>query len=265
MRELSTKEIQIKLLSILDEVDKFCKDHQITYFLVGGALLGAVREGKLIAWDDDIDLIMPRSDYMHFVSEFKDSSKYRLLESSRIEQYYYPFAKVCDCSTKVIEDIDAFSLKPLDCLGVGIDIFPLDDYPDNGFVAFWKVIRQRALQGLCYKELMHANPKDMSAFKRLILTCYKKLIGLKTKSPRGYINAIESLWSSDSPSSKVIDTWTYEVYSRDWLFPVGSIELEGKMYAAPGNCDMILNTCYGADYMIPRNTQPDGHGHAYEL
>lgn len=51
---------------VLSEIDRICKKHKIQYFISAGTLLGAVREGNFIPWDDDLDVIMLRDDYQKF-------------------------------------------------------------------------------------------------------------------------------------------------------------------------------------------------------
>ena len=57
---------QLKQLSILEEIDKICKRHNIEYWLDGGSLLGAIRHGGFIPWDDDIDIAMSLEDEKRF-------------------------------------------------------------------------------------------------------------------------------------------------------------------------------------------------------
>ena len=60
--------LQLTQLEILKVFDKICKDHGLRYSLYAGTLLGAVRHGGFIPWDDDLDVCMPRYDYDRFIS-----------------------------------------------------------------------------------------------------------------------------------------------------------------------------------------------------
>ncbi|MBR2876891.1 MAG: LicD family protein [Clostridia bacterium] len=57
------KDIEIDILA---EIDRICKENDIKWFLAGGSLLGAIREGKSIAWDDDLDIGFLREDFEKF-------------------------------------------------------------------------------------------------------------------------------------------------------------------------------------------------------
>ena len=60
MREILLDELKDRQIAILDVVDAFCRENNINYWLDSGTLLGAIRHGGYIPWDDDIDLNIPR-------------------------------------------------------------------------------------------------------------------------------------------------------------------------------------------------------------
>ena len=84
-------------MGILDEIDRFCKEQGLVYFLSSGTLIGAVRHKGYIPWDDDIDIYMPRKDYEVFLTTFHDrTGRFRAINPQQEPHYYYTFAKVVD-------------------------------------------------------------------------------------------------------------------------------------------------------------------------
>lgn len=66
--EYDIRKLQQAILIIMDEIHRICQEHNITYSICGGTLLGAVRHEGFIPWDDDLDIMMIRSEYERFIS-----------------------------------------------------------------------------------------------------------------------------------------------------------------------------------------------------
>ena len=64
----SVRDVQEKILEIMKYIDKVCRANDITYFIMGGTALGAVRHGGFIPWDDDLDIFMTPVEYEKFKS-----------------------------------------------------------------------------------------------------------------------------------------------------------------------------------------------------
>ena len=58
--------LQATLYRILAEIKRVCDKHGIRYFITGGTAIGAYFWGKILPWDDDVDVGMPRADYERF-------------------------------------------------------------------------------------------------------------------------------------------------------------------------------------------------------
>ncbi len=129
MRKITMDEMKSIELDILKDVAAFCDKNHIRYYLCGGTLLGAVRHKGFIPWDDDIDIIMPRPDYMKFVSTYNGSNELYYVKSIENDpQYWRTFAKVFDSRTFLKEDAICVD-KPGNA--VFIDIFPMEGLPPS--------------------------------------------------------------------------------------------------------------------------------------
>lgn len=118
-------------LEVLEVVDKICKKHNLQYFADGGTLLGAVRHGGFIPWDDDLDICMKREDYETFarvaLDELPEGYVMRNFEQSLKENYAFDnFVIRINNSRKIRWDkefLDRFYGFPYIA---GVDIFSLD-------------------------------------------------------------------------------------------------------------------------------------------
>ncbi len=132
MKELSLPEIRKRQIALLVWFDEFCKKESLRYSLAGGTLLGAVRHGGYIPWDDDIDVMMPRPDYDKFISLTKSYNNDKICVISPIftpkkEILPFTYIKVCDTSTLLIEKQETKRIEYY----IYIDVFPIDAFPNK--------------------------------------------------------------------------------------------------------------------------------------
>ncbi|MFI3303701.1 MAG: LicD family protein [Rikenellaceae bacterium] len=131
-KEGELEQLHIHLYDILSHTVEVCERLNINYTLIGGSAVGALFDGAILPWDDDIDLGMERSEYNRFIAEAPAAlGRDYVLQSPEcdcVTPYY--FAKVRKRGTR-FEGEDEFGLEMNH--GIYIDIFPLDRVPDNKF------------------------------------------------------------------------------------------------------------------------------------
>ena len=135
MELLALEEIKKIEMELLVDLTNICKENQLKYYLTGGTLLGAIKYQGFIPWDDDIDLALPRKDYMKLIEilEQRKNSKYKMLSVYHTKDMYLPFGKYVDTETVVVENA-----KPIKEYGVYLDVYPIDGVPSKKQEKFLK-------------------------------------------------------------------------------------------------------------------------------
>lgn len=117
-------ELQNALFLMLKEFVRVCDENNLTYYLIGGTALGAIRHHGFIPWDDDIDVAMPRTDYEKFLKLQKCFSYEYFIQTYKTDKnYILNYAKLRNSNTTYIENFYATTNINH---GIWIDIFPLD-------------------------------------------------------------------------------------------------------------------------------------------
>lgn len=163
-KKLSLDEIHAELLEQLRDITAVCKKHNISYNMMCGSLLGAVRHKGFIPWDDDVDLLMTREEFQKFREIYpKECDK-------RFELTYL------DTWTPRVMNRDPEKAAAF------TDFFILDPVPPEGFQRKWWFFKLHTLQGMLKKNV------DWSRFswKNKILIFGTHVLGLpfsvKTKT-----------------------------------------------------------------------------------
>jgi len=131
---LTLDEIHHVTLDVLKKIQEICKEHQITYFVAYGSLIGAVRHKGFIPWDDDFDIMMLRPDYDRFCKVCNESinghGDYALMNPDNNKDYPFNISRFCDLRYRMVRDDN----EPDAGMGIFIDIYPLDGLGNHSFI-----------------------------------------------------------------------------------------------------------------------------------
>lgn len=177
MKKIENDECKKIMLDILKYFHKICKENNINYTLIGGSLIGAIRHGGIIPWDDDVDVALLRTDYDKIIKiiEKDNKSNYKVITWKNNDEYYYNFAKIVDKRTK-LQEMNQKMYK--DC-GVYVDIFPYDIAPEKNIKLHHlrKKILNLFLHGLAFNKNDKSQRNYILKKIRWVISC--KIIGRK--------------------------------------------------------------------------------------
>ena len=245
-KPLSLEEIKKRELAILEDVDAFCREQGLTYFINFGTLIGAVRHKGFIPWDDDIDLMMPRADYERFISLYSEANRpYQVLEHRKTPGYYNHFMKVIDPQTE-LRDLRNHKTYPS---GVFIDIFPCDTFDDWGLVE--KMYQLESVKLLCISPFRKVWVGD-HLLKDIARTWSWLVLGVV--KPTVFTKIIQRLIDEIPSNASRYQGSLAEKFKEKGIVPAGSFDelidlpFEHLIVKAPKQYDMLLRHYYG-DYM----------------
>ena len=125
--------LQLRQLDMLRFFKDFCEKNDITFYLFVGGLIGALRHGGFIPWDDDVDVILKRPDYERICALWKEqdpSERFRLLRTDGEVFTGNTFATLTDTKYRMVKANQVDYDIPR---GLVLDIFPLDACPNGSF------------------------------------------------------------------------------------------------------------------------------------
>lgn len=249
------REMQFKMLDILIEVRNLLDRHHIDYWLDSGTLLGAVRHGGFIPWDDDIDICVHAADLPRLVEAARrELPPHLFIQTPETDpEIGLPVCKVRDLNTLVVEPADDFTRSY--AKGLYIDIFPMTAWPSFGPSFSRKVAR-----GYCRaNSILHSQHRySLRSLAELFYFGAKRaLLGMLWKTGARFTR------NDQYYSNILIHSGNGNRHLATTIFPLTEICFEGEKFKAPANEDQYLRDLFG-DYMkLPPENQRSGHAVFY--
>lgn len=249
---LSLKQMQQVYLELLKEFDILCQTHGLRYDLAGGSLLGAVRHGGFIPWDDDIDVCMPRPDYQRLL-ELKAQGLLKLpggrdVISHRDQTMARHFGRYVRHDVRRQSDM----AEDNDCPYIGMDIFPVDGLPEGKLAFKWQCFQIRQLRRFLLTSVEKKGTSRRGAMAARIKDLYRPL--LKKIGPYRIAARLDRVCSRvPYDRAKFVGAVTGMYGSRErWLkeqmLPQKRMKFEDTEACVFGNYDIYLSNLFG-DYM----------------
>lgn len=247
------------LLMVLEDFINICEENNIEYFCGYGTAIGAVRHHGFIPWDDDLDVLMFREEYEKFYEIMKNKTeKYEILN---IENEGF-FRFLIKLNLKHTICGEPWDINTDFTLGLGLDIFILDNIPNNNLKKAIFKKKVLILKKLNILLLTLTNDRFYTKNREKIGHALKKMFNIIGINQNFVIKQYNKL-NSYPQGDEVCDlSAQYRVITHPTkLFsPPKKIKFESLMVNVPNDYDTYLKIIYG-DYMkMPPKEERVNHG-----
>ena len=231
---------QLRMLEMLQYIDFVCKKHNIRYWLCSGTLLGAVRHGGFIPWDDDVDIEMLREDYKRLVRILKkdSDSRYALQTHSTDANYLYPYAKFRDLHSTLKEGHSMDESYRYH--GIFIDIFVME--PSSSLILC-------KCSGQIYQKMLYALSRHIK--NERVRKLYSKTVYSLLNYVLFPIIHFFSDWKSNGQLRHALGGLFLKPRMLKEIFPLTSIQFENVYFPIPHDSDSYLRRIYGNYMQLP--------------
>ena len=259
------KKLWFVLLDVFDHFAEVCNQLGVKFFADAGTLLGAARHGGFIPWDDDLDVTMPWEDYKILLEEGPRRFRYPYFFQS------YQTEKECEPTLSMLRrsDTTGCTKYELECIsdpaynkGMGIDIFPLFNVPDDEG-ARMKQIEEIMYWWRLYKGYEVHRERTLTGLSRLSpeYEPYEDLY-LALDPPMGFAEIkekyIEACARETAKTERVAQlsfraNQTSMLWKREWFDGCIGLPFEGRTMPCPQGYLKLLSRRYGQWQVFEKN------------
>lgn len=258
LTDAQLRRLQLTELELLQEVDRICRKCNIHYNIIAGTLLGAVRHGGFIPWDDDADVALLRPEYEKFRRACKtqlDTSRFYFQDHRNTPGYRWGYGKLRRKNTLFLREHQEHMPYRQ---GVFIDIFPLDYVPDQYYKRclhnfecflyrkfFWSEVGKVADKSFpmrCLYGIMSTVPE------KLLKRSFNRFIKRSDRKRTGWVRIL----TFPTPNKE----YGYRV---EWYEDSVPIDFEGVSFAGIRDYNAYLSFKFGKYMELPPEGQRKVH------
>ena len=227
---------QNRMTEMLLCFDEICRKHDIPYWLCSGTLLGCVRHGGYIPWDDDLDVEILYKDYNRLMKVLRDElpEQYDIQNDETDSGYFFCFAKLRD-KRSYLEESNRYD-RIFQQRGIFIDIFTYEKMPP---LLHWISCRSH---GFVYKVMKNPEYNDQQAKRKV-----RKILAFNKSFVFPLLRAIAMLWPTKQLRYSPGIPYDNTIYA-DETFPLAKAKFEGYDMPVPCDSHAYLTRKFG-DYM----------------
>ncbi|MBR3966518.1 MAG: LicD family protein [Clostridia bacterium] len=261
--EKELAEIQRIELELLDVLSEVCKKLDIKFFLYGGSLLGAVKYGGFVPWDDDFDIAMMRNDYEKLIKEAPAliPEGYELQEPRLNKRTPYPYTKLRKTDTVMVE----YKCRNIKINhGVYFDIYPIDNLPDDDNELLQNQQKLQKLVLILQQRQTASLSAPINGKRDIIRQIYYfvKFLLARLFPHASLVNKMNSIMTKyNKINSKRQGNYFFPepVNYFDGIYPPIEVDFEGRKMLIPQGYKINLKNRYGDIAQDPPEGKKVGH------
>lgn len=234
---ITVRDLQLEVLSIMDEIHRVCEKNNIKYGLMAGSALGIVNYKGFIPWDDDIDVCVERKDWNNFIEALKkdlsDEFYFQCFETDKkFNVINGPTMKVRKKGT-YIKEVNRLLKNRCKGDGIFVDVIIYDNICENKFIdEVNRTVIKLIMPILVLLDNIHINPIHLKKF----------VVWFSNRYSRKYENS--KLISQ--PISVPWEKFLHEpVFLKKDILPFKKYEFEGRHFYSYNNIEKVLKEWYG--------------------
>lgn len=235
--KITVRDLQLEVLTIMDEIDRVCRKNKIPYALHAGSALGVVNYQGFIPWDDDIDVIIPKEYYQKFIKALKKDLKkeftFQCYETDSRYNVLIPNMKIRKKNTYIKEVNTLLKNRCSDCDGIFVDISWYGNVSENKLID--QIQRFRVKFWMPLLVLLDNFNIDFKPLKKHILTIAEKYSDKNEKSK--YCSQTIAI-----PWEKFLKE---PIFLKEDIFPFEEYDFEGRKYFSYHNIPNVVHKWYG--------------------